>query len=83
MTINHKNFQLRDKVIQVFSLLLEKINSTVNRNDILNKVWRDDRFQMNNALDQSVSHIKKNTQGFPSHINNYDIWQWLSDENKR
>ncbi|MFA7584457.1 MAG: response regulator transcription factor [Proteiniphilum sp.] len=66
LTINHKNFQLRDKDIKVFSLLLENVNSTVSRKDILNKVWRDDKFQMNNALDRSVSHIKKVLKEFPS-----------------
>ncbi|MDD4532639.1 MAG: response regulator transcription factor, partial [Bacilli bacterium] len=44
LTINQKNFQLRDKDIQVFTLLLENVNSTVSRKDILNKVWRDDKF---------------------------------------
>ena len=66
VTINQKNFQLRDKDIQVFSLLLENVNSTVSRKEILNKVWRDDKFQMNNALDRSVSHIKKTLKVFPS-----------------
>ena len=66
LTINHKNFPLRDKEIQVFTLLLENVNSTVSRNDILNKVWRDDKFQLNNALDRSVSHIKKILKEFPS-----------------
>ena len=66
LTINQKNFQLRDKDIQVFTLLLENVNSTVSRKDILNKVWRDDKFQMNNALDRSVSHIKKTLKVFPS-----------------
>ncbi|WP_294067102.1 response regulator transcription factor [Proteiniphilum sp. UBA1028] len=66
LTINHKNFQLRDKETQVLSLLLENINFTVSRNDILNKVWKDDKFQMNNALDRSVSHIKKILKEFPS-----------------
>jgi len=66
LTINNKNFQLRDKEVQVFSLLLENVNSTVTRNDILHKVWYDDRFQMNNALDTSISHIKKILKGFPA-----------------
>lgn len=66
LTINNKNFQLRDKEVQIFALLLENVNSTVTRNDILHKVWYDDKFQMNNALDTSISHIKKILKGFPA-----------------
>lgn len=64
--INNKEFQLRDKEAQVFSLLLEKVNSPVTRKDILQNVWRNDEVIMNNALDTTISHIRKGLKKFPN-----------------
>jgi len=59
LTINNAEFELRDKEAMVLSLLLENVNSTVTRKDILLKVWNNDAPRMNNTLDRTVSGIKK------------------------
>lgn len=66
LTINDRTIKLLDKEIKVFTLLLENINFTVRREYILSEVWRDDNYKMNNALDRSVSHLKKRLKEFPS-----------------
>lgn len=64
LTIDNVEIQLRDKEALVLSLLLENVNSTVNRKDILLKVWNNDASRMNNTLDRTVSGIKKALTGF-------------------
>ncbi len=66
LTINDRTIKLLDKEIKVFTLLLENVNFTVRREYILSEVWRDDNYKMNNALDRSVSHLKKTLKEFPS-----------------
>lgn len=65
LIIDDKEFLLREKEIQIFSLLLKNLNSTVARKDILHMVWDDDGHLMNNALDSAISHIKKALKDLP------------------
>lgn len=65
LTINNQEFQLRDKDAQILSLLLENVDFTVTRGEILHTVWNDNRPQLNNSLDTSISHLKKVLKGFP------------------
>ena len=64
VTINNAEFQLRERDAQVFSLLLDRINSPVTRTDLLLGVWKDDDALMNNALDAAISHIRKELKIF-------------------
>lgn len=66
LIIDENVFWLREKETQVFSMLLEQLGSTVARSDILNKVWHDDSFQMNNALDKSIKQIRKVLKSIPA-----------------
>ena len=65
LTINEQNFQLREKDIQILSFLLEKKNQTVDRQDILLKVWNSDGFHLENTLDSCISRLKKILKNFP------------------
>jgi len=64
--INNKEFRLREKEVQVLSLLLEKVNSPVTRRDILQRVWKSDEVVLNNTLDTAISRIRKKLTGFPA-----------------
>lgn len=62
--INNQEFTLRDKEIQVFLVLLDNINHTVDRNNILRKVWKDDELYLDTALNTCISRIKKELKNF-------------------
>lgn len=64
LIIDDKAIQIREKDIMVLSMLLENANSIVTRKDILQKVWNDTDLNQNNALDTSISHLKKNLKNF-------------------
>lgn len=66
LIIDNKDFQFRDKEIQVVSILLDNVNLTVNRNDIMHKVWNKNEIQINSMLDIAISHIKKELKDFPA-----------------
>lgn len=63
--INDREFSLRDKEIQVFSLLLDHINQTVDRNEILFRIWKHDDFCLKDSLNGCISSIKKVLKNFP------------------
>lgn len=73
VTINNKEFLLRDKDIQVFSVLLDNINQTVEHKDILQKVWNNDGVHLYNTLNNCISRIRKVLKVFPS-INLMNIY---------
>lgn len=66
--INDVPFKLREKDIQVLSVLLGNQNSVVTRSHILRMVWQGDRYEMNNALDSAVSRIRKALHPYPGVI---------------
>lgn len=65
LTINDNIFNLRENDIKIFSVLLDNVNCSVKRSDILFKIWNDNRPRLNNALDNSISRIKKILKDFP------------------
>lgn len=65
LTINDNIFNLRENNIKIFSVLLDNVNCSVKRSDILFKIWNDNRPRLNNALDNSISRIKKILKDFP------------------
>lgn len=65
LTINNKEFKLREKEIEVFSHLLDNVNSVVTRYEILSAVWKHNTPRLNNPLDTAISNIKKVLQHFP------------------
>lgn len=66
LTINNEKFELRDKEIEVFTFLLNNINTVVKRKEILTTVWKHTSGQLNNSLDSAISHIKKVLKPFPT-----------------
>lgn len=59
LKINNKAFTLLEKEAVLFSILLKNKNSTVSRNCLLAKIWKDDNKSMNNALDRTISSLRK------------------------
>lgn len=59
LTINNKEFELREKDIEVLSLLLDNVNVVVKRKEILSAVWKHNPPRLNNLLDTAISNIKK------------------------
>ena len=66
LTINDEEFELRDKAIEVFTLLLNNINTVVKRKEIQTAVWKHSSRQLNNSLDSAISHIKKVLKPYPT-----------------
>ena len=66
LTINNEEFEMRDKAIEVFTLLLKNINTVVKRKEIQTAVWKHTSRQLNNSLDSAISHIKKVLKPFPT-----------------
>lgn len=66
LTINKKEFNLGKREIEVFTLLLEKVNTVVKRNEIMCAVWNDNAPQVDNMLDSTISNIKKVLTPFSS-----------------
>lgn len=66
--INDKVFRMREKDAQVFSILLENMNRQVARQEIIANCWHESRHeheQVNNALDSTISRIRKILEVFP------------------
>ena len=59
LSINNRELLLRDKEIRLLTLLLDRQNTVVPREEILMSIWGDDAHFLNNALDSSVSHLRK------------------------
>lgn len=66
LIVNNQEFLLRDKDIQVFSVLLDYANSVVSRKDILMNVWNSDDLHLKNTLDACISRIKKKLKDLPN-----------------
>lgn len=64
--VNGKSHPLRDKDIQVLSLLLQRKNQVVARTFILKQIWRDDHPNNNNLLDAAMSRIRKLLKEYPA-----------------
>lgn len=56
---NQKSIIMKEKEIEVFSLLLDNINSVVSRKDIFLSVWKHDSINLNSLLDSCISGIRK------------------------
>lgn len=65
VTIDNQEFTLRDKEIQVLLVLLDNINHTVDRNNILREVWKNDEPYLETTLNTCISRIKKELKKFP------------------
>ena len=66
VTINNKGFTLRDKEIQVLSVLLDNVNHTTKRKEIFFKVWNNDELHLDSTLYTCISQIKKELKSFPT-----------------
>ena len=65
LIINSKEFQIREKEAQVFSLLLMNANLQVPRQHIIAKYWQNGKLaEANNALDSAISRIRKILKDF-------------------
>lgn len=56
--VNNVRFKFREKDIEVFSFLLNKIGAVVDRIDITNAIWGGDSPNANSRLDQSINRIR-------------------------
>jgi len=65
VSIDNQEFTLRDKEIQVLLVLLDNLNHTVNRNNILREVWKGDDLYLYTTLNTCISRIKKELKNFP------------------
>lgn len=65
LTIDNVALQLREKEAQLLILLLDRQNTVVSRDEVLLSVWGDNSHYLNNALDSSVSHLRKALAAFP------------------
>lgn len=66
--INDDPVLLREKDMQVLSILLKGQGQIVPRQQILKKVWDTDDYGKNNSLDSSISRIRKAFRRFPGLI---------------
>jgi len=66
VTINDKQIILRDKESKLLLHFLNNQQKVISRNDILQSVWNNTSFHLNNALDSTVSHLKKALSNFPN-----------------
>lgn len=63
--INNTQVILRDKESKLFLLLLKNQHKVISRNDILQSVWSDSSYHLNNVLDTTISRLKKCLTAFP------------------
>ena len=64
--INNTQVILRDKESKLLLLLLKNQHKVISRNDILQSVWSDSSYNLNNVLDTTISRLKKCLTAFPS-----------------
>jgi len=64
--INNTQFKLRDNESKLFLLLLNNQHNIISRDNILQSVWRDNSFHLNNILDLTISRLKKKLIAFPT-----------------
>jgi len=66
VTINDTQIMLRDKESKLLILLLNNQHKVISRDYILQSIWSDNSYNLNNILDSTISHLKKNLSIFPS-----------------
>ena len=66
LTINDTQVILRDKESKLLLLLLNNPHKVISREDILESIWSDNSYHLNNILDSTISHLKKNLIDFPT-----------------
>jgi DNA-binding response OmpR family regulator len=66
LTINNTEILLKDKESKLLLLLLNNKHNIISRDYIMQAIWSDDAFNMNNTLDSTISHLKKKLIDFPT-----------------
>jgi len=64
--VNDTEIILRDKESKLLLLLLNNQHKVISREDILQSIWSDNSYHLNNILDSTISHLKKNLIDFPT-----------------
>jgi len=65
LTINNIQIIVREKESKLLALLLDNQHKVLSRNDILQAIWGDNSYNLNNLLDSTISHLKKSLTAFP------------------
>ena len=60
VTVNDTEIILRDKESKLLLVLLNSQQEVISRNEILQFVWGDNCYRLNNILDSTISRLKKN-----------------------
>ena len=63
LSLNDQQFELSGKEASLLLLLHENINETVERDEILNKVWGDEGDYIGRTLDVFISKLRKKLEG--------------------
>lgn len=66
LTINDTQIILRYKESKLLLLLLNNQHKVISRDDILQSIWSDNSYNLNNILDSTISHLKKSMTAFPT-----------------
>ena len=64
--VNDTEIILRDKESKLLLVLLNSQQEVISRNEILQFVWGDNCFRLNNILDSTISRLKKSLIVIPS-----------------
>jgi len=64
--VNDTEIILRDKESKLLLLLLNNQHKVFSREDILQSIWSDNSYRLNNILDSTISHLKKSLIVIPS-----------------
>lgn len=64
--VNDTEIILRDKESKLLLALLSSQHEVISRNEILQFVWGDNCFRLNNILDSTISRLKKSLIVIPS-----------------
>jgi DNA-binding response OmpR family regulator len=59
LIINDTQIILRDKESKLLLLLLNNHHKVISREDILQSIWSDNCYRLNNILDSTISRLKK------------------------
>ena len=63
LLINHQRIELTNKEADLLLLLYDAVNTTVEREVILNMVWGDDGDYVGRTLDVFISKLRKKLEG--------------------
>jgi len=66
ITINGTQVILREKESKLLLFLLKNQHKVISREDILQFIWGDNSYNLNNILDSTISHLKKSLSVFPA-----------------